>query len=700
MQFLNPLALAGLATVLIPLAIHLLHRGKPREVPFSNLAFLHELHESRMRSVQLRQWLVLLLRMLALACLALAFARPALQEGGSLLSGSRPTTAVVLIDQSYSTRFTPPGGRVFDHLLRRAEQVLALFDSGQDRLYLVPTPLQGNTVDGPLGTDAARQLVGERLPGEATTQLEPALRQAQAILDEHEVQARELFLLTDMAQPGWSEITRTISAEVSTFVIGPPPTPKMNRYASDVNLADWLAASGQKLSVQAVVGRWGGPDESEETAVHLYIDGERTQQRLVPLAAGGTASVDFSIAPRRSGQLTGFVEIETDRLPIDNRHYFTFSVPEQISVVIAGATPRDTYYPRRALTAAATGDPTLSVSSIGFEEMSTERLADADVLIVTHIETPSTQQVRVIRDFAAAGGGVLIVPGTGANATRLNRELLADLVPASLGNVSGRPGAAAFAHLDTTRAPTQLFKGLLSIPEDQPDFAAAFDISASQQLSVLARFDSGQPALVEGRSQNGHVLLWSTPFDLRWSDLPLRGLYVPLMQRMVRYLAQSTTRGPSYIVGDRAWRRLPGTGIATRVETETPSGRRLVVQSEALGTQRLWKVPELDEAGIWQMLVGGAVVDVFAVNLDTDEADLTPVLADEIQRRLGSHVRILQDGDSLPDVVNAARFGRELWREFLVLAVVLLMLELWLARAPSGRTWGRTWGRARDSIRA
>ena len=57
MQFLNPLALVGLAAALIPLAIHLLHRGKPREIAFSNLAFLRQLHQSRMRSVRLQQWL-------------------------------------------------------------------------------------------------------------------------------------------------------------------------------------------------------------------------------------------------------------------------------------------------------------------------------------------------------------------------------------------------------------------------------------------------------------------------------------------------------------------------------------------------------------------------------------------------------------------------------------------------------------------
>ena len=155
------------------------------------------------------------------------------------------------------------------------------------------------------------------------------------------------------------------------------------------------------------------------------------------------------------------------------------------------------------------------------------------------------------------------------------------------------------------------------------------------------------------------------------------------MQRMVRYLAQPTAHGQAYTVGDRAWRRLAGVDIDARVEVESPSGRRLVVQSERVGSERLWKVPDLNEAGIWRLRAGGDVIDAFAVNIDIAEADLTPVTSNQIDRLLGDHVQILETGESLRESVNAARFGRELWRELLVLAGALLLLELWVARSPS-----------------
>ena len=76
MAFLNPLVLLGLAAAAIPLIIHLFNFRKPKQVDFSSLAFLRELEKRTMRRMRLKQWLLLLLRTLAIVCLVLAFARP------------------------------------------------------------------------------------------------------------------------------------------------------------------------------------------------------------------------------------------------------------------------------------------------------------------------------------------------------------------------------------------------------------------------------------------------------------------------------------------------------------------------------------------------------------------------------------------------------------------------------------------------
>ena len=83
------------------------------------------------------------------------------------------------------------------------------------------------------------------------------------------------------------------------------------------------------------------------------------------------------------------------------------------------------------------------------------------------------------------------------------------------------------------------------------------------------------------------------------------------------------------------------------------------------------------------MYADGALVDEFAVNLDARESQLQAADRTTVKETLGpKRVHLLDIGQELKPVVMAQRHGRELWREFLGLAVLLLLLELWIARAP------------------
>src|SRR5688572_32556117 len=101
MNFLNPLYLFGLAAATIPIVIHLFTRKRPREVSFSSLEFLSEVNRSEIRRIRIKQWLLLLLRTLAVIALALAMSRPVVQAGAGSRSGAA-TSVVALVDRSGS----------------------------------------------------------------------------------------------------------------------------------------------------------------------------------------------------------------------------------------------------------------------------------------------------------------------------------------------------------------------------------------------------------------------------------------------------------------------------------------------------------------------------------------------------------------------------------------------------------------------
>src|SRR6059058_2095141 len=103
MGFVAPLILGALATLAIPVLIHLIQREKKRVVEFPSLMFLRRIPYQSVRRRSIRHWFLLMLRAAAVFLIVAAFARPFFPQGALAVSaagGAREL--VVLLDQSAS----------------------------------------------------------------------------------------------------------------------------------------------------------------------------------------------------------------------------------------------------------------------------------------------------------------------------------------------------------------------------------------------------------------------------------------------------------------------------------------------------------------------------------------------------------------------------------------------------------------------
>ncbi|HEX7345087.1 MAG TPA: BatA domain-containing protein, partial [bacterium] len=138
MTFLNSALLWGLLGAALPLLIHLFSRRKFPRIDFSTLRFLRRLQSQQMRRLRLRQWLLLLLRTLAIFLIAFAFLRPALRSrtGIAALSGSR-ISLVIILDASASMQAASQSGSCFDVARSAADSLLAMLNSGDRALVII-----------------------------------------------------------------------------------------------------------------------------------------------------------------------------------------------------------------------------------------------------------------------------------------------------------------------------------------------------------------------------------------------------------------------------------------------------------------------------------------------------------------------------------------------------------------------------------
>src|SRR5437868_15354456 len=133
MSLLNPLFMIGSLALAIPVLIHLVRREKSEIVPFSSLMFLLKVPKRSIRQQKMKNLLLMALRLLILALLVGAFARPYLTQPANPAAATANNRGVVLLlDNSYSMRY----GMNFDRLKAEARKRIDALGAG-DKMAMI-----------------------------------------------------------------------------------------------------------------------------------------------------------------------------------------------------------------------------------------------------------------------------------------------------------------------------------------------------------------------------------------------------------------------------------------------------------------------------------------------------------------------------------------------------------------------------------
>jgi hypothetical protein len=89
MNFLAPLFFVALAGLAIPVLIHLIQREKKQIQHFPSLMFVRRIPYKSVQRRRIHNWLLLLMRMGALALIILAFARPFFRSNDPAAAAAR-----------------------------------------------------------------------------------------------------------------------------------------------------------------------------------------------------------------------------------------------------------------------------------------------------------------------------------------------------------------------------------------------------------------------------------------------------------------------------------------------------------------------------------------------------------------------------------------------------------------------------------
>lgn len=455
-MFLHPILLGvGAACVAVPILIHFLMRRRRKPVRWAAMRFVMEAYRQQRRRLRLEQWLLLAVRCVLIALIAVGVARP--MFGGGAAGGERGSREVyLLVDNGIASATAVSGGdgdgsnELAVSVDRAVAQLRGLDPARGDRAALISLGGPARGVVLPATADMA--LVERRLRELASVDSETDLAGGLALVPEAEagegVEARRVVAVFSAFREGTLGGGMSVGAAAALggaeLVVSPPAEADVG----NVGLVGVEALRPVVVTGAGAGGEGAGMAGASQVRVRLVRSGAgvdregRTVARITAATETGLrevgvvsvawaegqevaevlADVDLSALGSgggASGRVVLRVELEPDANERDNAAWAVIELRERLRVAVVGtrrfgARPRISSFVASdwlvlALEPGGEGQrEQIEVEVLDAARIGSGALAGFDAVIVAEPGRVGIEGWTAMGVFAARGGTVLL----------------------------------------------------------------------------------------------------------------------------------------------------------------------------------------------------------------------------------------------------------------------------------------------------
>ncbi len=663
MSFLQPILLAALPLMALPILIHLINQRRFQTIRWAAMMFLLAANRMSRGYAKLRQWLIMFFRMLAIAGLIFAISRPLASGWLGITAGGRADTTIILLDRSPSMRQQSPGTVASKLETGRQQLVNTLNILGSSRWVLIESTTNvAHDLESP---DALLKLPSCE-PASASADLPAMLQAARDYVQANKSGRTEIWICSDIRQNDWNAESgrwQTLRDSFLEFAQGVrfhllayPQIASGNTSVRVTEVRRVQTADSAELLVSLKLTREGNADAADASLrasvpIHFEIEGARSEV-VVEMTAAQFELKDHRIPIERSRERGwGKVSIQADANPADNDFYFVFDQPTLRQTVIVADDPQAAR--PLQLSAEISPDPNNrgTAEVIGVEQLGTVEW-DKTSLLLWQAPLPDADAAKTVQAFVDRGGQVIFFPPKSPSSDEFAGVKWQTWTesPDGIPVETWRGDQDLLAHTQSGAA----------LPVGQLEIRKFCGITGEQ--TPLASLKGGAPLLARVTSNRGGVYFCATTPALGDSSLATNGvvLYV-LVQRALASGAAVLGNTRQVVAGDPA-------GFAG----ENPATwQKLAGSNDSLSTDFAF------HAGVYN-----AGEKLFAVNRALAE-DHATALPDSRVTDLFKGLDFARVDDQAG---NIAALIQEIWRLFLACMMVALIVEaaLCLPKLPVG----------------
>ena len=393
MQFKYPELLYALFLLLIPILIHLFQLRRFQKVDFTNVAFLKKVTIQTRKSSQLKKWLTLLMRLLALACIIFAFAQP-FKASKTALNTEKET--VLYLDNSFSMQAKGAQGA----LLQRAIQDIYENSNGIDKISWFTNDKSRKNASL---EDFKNELLQTTYSHDQLSVSEVLLKANQLFTKQPQTDKRLIFVSDFQQKESFSETNENFN--INAVYLKP-----LNSNNISIDTAYVTSKNAGKTQLAVKVSKTG--EVSQNIPISLYNNSTLIAKTALDWTNGDEAMVTFDI--ENGNSFKGKLEINDQNLNFDNSLYFSINIPKKLKVLSINESSAN--YLQRMF-----DQPEFEYTQQAFSSLNYNDIPEQNFIVLNELrEIPASLETALL-SFSKNGGNIFIIPSESIDIASYNR---------------------------------------------------------------------------------------------------------------------------------------------------------------------------------------------------------------------------------------------------------------------------------------
>ena len=672
MQFLHPTFLYALLALLIPIIIHLFYFRRFKKVYFTNVKFLKEVKEETSARRKIRNLLVLLSRLLALAFLVFAFAQPFLPQDVEVKKGEKAIS--LFLDNSHSMSSLSEDVPLIEKAKQKAREIVNAYEV-EDRFQILTNDFEGRH-QRLVSKEDALSLIDEVKIGHSVKEMSKVLTRQQQALNTGDIPNKTAYIISDFQK----NITDINTYRDTTFEINLVPLQSVQEKNISLDSC-WFDAPVQMMNqTNALIVRVKNQSDEQADNIRLTLKHEGQLKPVgtlsIPPRSSITDTVNITIL--NTGWHTAELAITDYPVQFDDKYYFTFNVAEEINILVINEKG-----PNKYLTSAFGNIEYFKITNQSSNSLDYSKFPNYHLIVTNGLTAISSGLSNELNQYTQTGGNVLVFPSNNANIDAY-KSFLSSFKANELTTFEkkertvSRMNTEEFVFQDVY----ENRNANLKLPVTQGNFK--FTNFGSRGEEALLSYRDGSTYLGKYQLDKGHLYLCAAPLDDAYNNLVRSGeIFIPMLYKMS--ISTAKDRQIAHTIGFddvlEADNKITEAEMVYKLkgnEEEFIPEQKVIASKVILGLNN-----QIKEAGFYDLFLDNEkVLAKYAFNYDRKESELLYYNENDLKELGGDRMQIISSkaaADLTPYIGERSK-GIVLWRWCLILALVFLAIEMLLLR--------------------